>query len=70
MFITWPLSGFFIYFLGWEASFHLVTAQIVVFFVLFAIFGSDGPNSNRWISNEERQFIEQHMDAANLVEKN
>lgn len=69
MFITWPISGLLIHYIGWEWSFHQVTIQVVIFCILFGLYASDGPQNNRWISEEEKLTIAQNMSETYLVKK-
>eukprot|EP01113_Clastostelium_recurvatum_P049013 TRINITY_DN9017_c0_g2_i3.p1 TRINITY_DN9017_c0_g2~~TRINITY_DN9017_c0_g2_i3.p1 ORF type:complete len:492 (-),score=80.29 TRINITY_DN9017_c0_g2_i3:31-1506(-) len=47
--------------MGWRSVFYISGAMGMIWVCAWSIFGSDGPASNRFISNEERDYIVQNL---------
>ncbi|XP_074031921.1 sialin-like [Leptinotarsa decemlineata] len=55
--ITWPMVGAITTHFGWDWGFYAVSIKNVIFCVLFYFICSDSPTTNRWITEEERDYI-------------
>ncbi|XP_047503595.1 putative inorganic phosphate cotransporter isoform X1 [Pieris napi] len=54
---------------GWPSVFYVAGITCLVFSVLWYIFGASTPGTSRWISKEERKFIELSAGAADINEQ-
>ncbi|CAG9854696.1 unnamed protein product [Phyllotreta striolata] len=55
--INWPLISFVTETFGWDWGFYIVSFQIVLYCVFFWFICSDRPDLNRFISQEEVDYI-------------
>lgn len=62
--ITWPLVGTITQAFGWDWGFYVITIQIGVFLLIFWIVTADSPADHRWISEEEKNYIEESLGGA------
>lgn len=49
--------------MGWEAVFYLHGGLAIIWCVLWAIFVTDSPETHKFISKEEKDFISQNSSA-------
>ncbi|CAH1116345.1 unnamed protein product [Phaedon cochleariae] len=62
--ITFPLVGAVTAAWGWDWGFHVLSIQILVFCVIFFFVASDTPDSHKFISQEEKDFIREAQGAS------
>ncbi len=55
-----PTAGLIAGSLGWEAVFYIHGGLAAIWLILWAILVSDNPESNRFMSDTEKQFIADH----------
>ena len=55
-----PTSGFLATTVGWESVFYVHGGLAAIWLLLWAIFITDNPEGNRFISADERKFIIEH----------
>jgi len=55
--ITNPLCGVIIQKLGWEAVFYITAGVTMVWFLAWILLVTDMPEDNKYISEEEKEFI-------------
>ena len=53
--------------LGWEGIFYLHGGLSIIWCVVWAIFVTDSPHVNRFVSDEERDLISKNRPALNQV---
>ncbi|KAL4708203.1 hypothetical protein ACJJTC_005345 [Scirpophaga incertulas] len=56
------VSGYIIHNLGWPAVFYVNGIVGVVWVVLFAIFGANSPQESKWISKDEKLYIQTSLN--------
>ena len=53
--------------LGWEGIFYLHGGLSIIWCIVWAIFVTDSPHVNKFVSNEERDLISKNRPALNQV---
>ncbi|CAH2000612.1 unnamed protein product [Acanthoscelides obtectus] len=57
--ITWPLVGAVTQAVGWGWGFHVISAQVLVYCVIFYFVAANSPEDHKWITEEEKNYIKE-----------
>ncbi|KAG5889318.1 hypothetical protein JTB14_019099 [Gonioctena quinquepunctata] len=57
--ITWPLLGTVTTASSWDWGFYVLSIQMAIFCLIFFFVASDSPDTHKFISEEERNFIKE-----------
>jgi MFS family permease len=66
--VSAPLAGWLISWLDWPAMFVVQGAPMVLLAVVFLILGSDSPERDRWVGQQEREYILRTRSAETTVD--
>ena len=55
------LAGYIAQYWSWQAVFYVIALFHLPFLILWFIFSTNEPNTNRFLSNEERVYIQQNV---------
>ena len=62
-----PTSGLLAGTVGWEFVFYVHGGLAIIWLFSWAILISDSPDSNKFMSNEEKKFITEHCQKSEQV---
>ncbi|KAH7639661.1 sialin-like protein 6 [Dermatophagoides farinae] len=63
------LAGYIAQYWSWQAVFYVIALFHLPFLILWFIFSTNEPNTNRFLSNEERVYIQQNVQEKVISKK-